>query len=81
MSSQKPAVCAGKCELTAVGPPVPPALPRTRSRRFHAVRAHLLEHSGDRTAALNAYETGADLATSTQQQLYLQQQIKKLRAG
>jgi predicted RNA polymerase sigma factor len=40
----------------------------TASRRFHAVRAHLLEQSGDRAAALVAYQTAARYATNTQQQ-------------
>ena len=50
----------------------------TTSRRFHAVRAHLLEQSGDRAAALVAYQTAARYATNTQQQRYLQQQIARL---
>jgi RNA polymerase sigma factor (sigma-70 family) len=49
------------------------------SRRFHAVRAHLLEQCDDRSAALAAYETAAGLATNTQQQRYLQGQIRRLR--
>jgi predicted RNA polymerase sigma factor len=51
------------------------------SRRFHAVRAHLLEQSGDRPAALAAYERAADHTTNTMQQRYLQQRIKRLRTG
>jgi RNA polymerase sigma factor (sigma-70 family) len=49
------------------------------SRRFHAVRAHLLEQRGDRVAARSAYETAAGFATNTEQQRYLQQQIKRLK--
>jgi RNA polymerase sigma factor (sigma-70 family) len=51
----------------------------TTSRRFHAVRAHLLEQSGDQAAALAAYQTAAQYATNTQQQRYLHQQITRLR--
>jgi RNA polymerase sigma factor (sigma-70 family) len=50
-------------------------------RRFHAVRAHLLEQSGDQAAALTAYQAAARHATNTQQQRYLQQQISRLRAA
>lgn len=49
------------------------------SRRFHAVRAHLLEQHGDENAALAAYETAARHATNTQQQRYLHEQISRLR--
>ncbi len=56
--------------------------PRMSSgRRLHAVRAHLLEQSGDRPAALAAYERAAALTTNTQQQRYLQRRIGRLRAG
>jgi len=51
----------------------------TTSRRFHAVRAHLLEQDGDPAAALTAYRTAARYATNTQQQRYLQQQIARLQ--
>jgi predicted RNA polymerase sigma factor len=51
----------------------------TTSRRFHAVRAHLLEQSGDRAAALTTYQTAARYATNTQQQRYLNQRIADLR--
>jgi RNA polymerase sigma factor (sigma-70 family) len=54
--------------------------PRMKSsRRFHAVRAHLLEQSGESAAALAAYETAARYATNTQQQRYLHEQIARLR--
>jgi predicted RNA polymerase sigma factor len=49
------------------------------SRRFHAVRAHLLEQSGEPAAALAAYRTAARYATNTQQQRYLNQQIARLQ--
>jgi RNA polymerase sigma factor (sigma-70 family) len=51
----------------------------TTSRRFHAVRAHLLEQSGDQAAALAAYQAAARHATNTQQQRYLGQQIARLQ--
>ena len=51
----------------------------TTSRRFHAVRAHLLEQSGELAAALAAYRIAAQHATNTQQQRYLQQQITRLQ--
>jgi RNA polymerase sigma factor (sigma-70 family) len=51
----------------------------TTSRRFHAVRAHLLEQSGDLAAALAAYRTAVQYATNTQQQRYLHQQIARLQ--
>ena len=48
-------------------------------RRFHAVRAHLLERSGDRHAALGAYRQAARQATNLQQQRYLNRQIARLQ--
>jgi len=48
-------------------------------RRFHAVRAHLLERSGDRHAALGAYQQAARRATNLQQQRYLNRQIARLQ--
>jgi RNA polymerase sigma factor (sigma-70 family) len=51
----------------------------TTSRRFHAVRAHFLEQSGDPAAALDAYQTAAQYATNTQQRRYLNQQIARLQ--
>jgi RNA polymerase sigma factor (sigma-70 family) len=47
-------------------------------RRFHAVRGHLLELAGDRSAALAAYRAAARVATNLQQQRYLNQQIARL---
>jgi len=50
-------------------------------RRFHAVRAHLLEMAGDHAAALKAYQAAARAATNLQQQRYLNQQISRLAQG
>ena len=50
-------------------------------RRFHAVRGHLLEMAGDRTAALEAYRAAARAATNLQQQRYLNQRITRLQAA
>ena len=48
-------------------------------RRFHAVRGHLLELAGDRTAALAAYRAAAQAATNVAQERYLSQQITRLQ--
>ena len=48
-------------------------------RRFHAVRAHLLERNGDRPAALAAYQEAARRATNLRQQRYLNRQIARLQ--
>jgi len=48
-------------------------------RRFHAVRAHLLESNGDHKLALDAYQEAARRATNLQQQRYLNQQIARLQ--
>ena len=50
----------------------------TSNRRFHAVRAQLLERDGDLAGALDAYHTAASYATNTQQHRYLNQQIARL---
>jgi len=47
-------------------------------RRFHAVRAHLLEQSGNVAAARDAYEAAARQATNLQQRRYLNGQIARL---
>ncbi len=47
-------------------------------RRIHAVRAHLLEMTGDHQAAREAYETAARRATNLQQQRYLRAQAARL---
>jgi RNA polymerase sigma factor (sigma-70 family) len=49
-------------------------------RRFHAVRAHLLEMTGDTAGARDEYETAAQHATNQQQQRYLHRQIARLDA-
>jgi RNA polymerase sigma factor (sigma-70 family) len=48
-------------------------------RRFHAVRAHLLELAGHPAAALEAYRAAAIAVTNAQQQRYLSQQISRLQ--
>ena len=50
-----------------------------RHHRFHAVRAHLLEMSGDPAAAASAYDTAARYATNTAERRYLSQQGRRLR--
>jgi RNA polymerase sigma factor (sigma-70 family) len=49
-------------------------------RRFHAVRAHLLERTGDEIGALVEYRTAYRHTTNTQQQRYLSEQIHRLQA-
>ena len=49
-------------------------------RRFHAVRGHLLEMAGDRSASLEAYQAAAQVATNLQQQRYLNEQISRLQS-
>ena len=50
-------------------------------RRFHAVRAHLLEMTGNTAAARDAYEAAARQAANLQQQRYLHGQIARLETG
>jgi predicted RNA polymerase sigma factor len=50
------------------------------SRRFHAVRGHLLEMSGDRRGARASYEAAARRTTNLQQQRYLHAQLARLDA-
>jgi RNA polymerase sigma factor (sigma-70 family) len=50
-------------------------------RRFHAVRAHLLEMTGNIAAARDAYEAAAWQAANLQQQRYLHAQIARLDTG
>ena len=50
-------------------------------RRFHAVRAHLLELDGNPAAALEAYRAAAIAVTNAQQQRYLNQQISRLQSS
>jgi predicted RNA polymerase sigma factor len=47
-------------------------------RRLHAVRAHLLETTGNIAAAPDDYATAARQATNRQQQRYLHRQIARL---
>ncbi|HEY6738939.1 MAG TPA: DUF6596 domain-containing protein, partial [Actinopolymorphaceae bacterium] len=49
-----------------------------RGQRFEAVRAHLLEQTGDRAAAREAYLTAASLATNLPQQRYLYARAARL---
>jgi predicted RNA polymerase sigma factor len=49
-------------------------------RRFHAVRAHLLEMTGNTAGARDEYETAARHATNLQQQRYLHRRIARLEA-
>ncbi|HEY1915616.1 MAG TPA: hypothetical protein VGH27_08575 [Streptosporangiaceae bacterium] len=46
--------------------------------RFHAVRAHLLEMTGDLAAARTAYEKAAHATTSFPQQRYLRSRAARL---
>jgi RNA polymerase sigma factor (sigma-70 family) len=50
----------------------------TRGHRLEAVRAHLLEMSGDRAAAIAAYRRAAKRATSIPEQHYLALQAARL---
>jgi RNA polymerase sigma factor (sigma-70 family) len=49
-------------------------------RRFHAVRAHLLEMTGDQDGARASYEAAAGRATNLQQKRYLHAQVARLDA-
>jgi RNA polymerase sigma factor (sigma-70 family) len=67
---------AGLALLAALG-----SDPRVNDdRRFHAVRAHLLEMTGDRSGARASYEAAARRATNLQQQRYLHAQVARLGA-
>jgi len=50
-------------------------------RRFHAVRAHLLELDGKPGAALEAYRGAVAVVTNLRQQRYLNEQISRLQDG
>jgi RNA polymerase sigma factor (sigma-70 family) len=52
----------------------------TGDHRLHAARAHLLEMTGDRDAARQAYEAAALLTTSLPQQRYLHARAARLTA-
>ena len=49
-----------------------------QDHRLHAVRAHLLEMAGDRTAARQEYEVAAGRTTSLPQQRYLNARAAQL---
>ena len=49
--------------------------------RFHAVRAHLLERAGDRSAARDAYQEAAQRTTNLPQQRYLNARADRLTGG
>jgi predicted RNA polymerase sigma factor len=50
-----------------------------RHHRFHAVRGHLLEMSGDPAAAADAYRLAARYATNTAEKRYLDRQGRRVR--
>jgi RNA polymerase sigma factor (sigma-70 family) len=50
-----------------------------RHHRFHAVRGHLLEMSGDPAAAGDAYRTAARYATNAAEKRYLDRQGRRVR--
>ncbi|MFE9577277.1 RNA polymerase sigma factor [Nocardia sp. NPDC006044] len=49
-----------------------------RHHRTYAVRAHLLEMIGDRTAAIESYRRAAQLAASVPEQRYLNDRVRRL---
>jgi RNA polymerase sigma factor (sigma-70 family) len=53
--------------------------PLARHHRFHAVRGHLLEMSGDAAAAAAAYDTAARYATNAAEKRYLSRQGRRAR--
>ena len=53
--------------------------PLARHHRFHAVRGHLLEMSGDTAAAIAAYDTAASYATNAAERRYLIRQCQRVR--
>ncbi|GLY14585.1 RNA polymerase sigma factor [Kineosporia sp. NBRC 101677] len=66
---------AGLRALEAVRPRLPAG-----HHRFHAVRGHLLERSGDTTGAAAAYAQAARLATNTAERDHLSRQAGRMRA-
>ncbi|MBF6320449.1 sigma-70 family RNA polymerase sigma factor [Nocardia cyriacigeorgica] len=66
--------------LTHIGPLVEDPAMR-RHHRTHAVRAHLLEMSGDHAAALASYAEAARLTTSLPEQRYLNERMRRLGEG
>ena len=53
--------------------------PLARHHRFHAVRGHLLDMSGDQAAAASAYDMAARYATNTAEKRYLDRQSRRVR--
>jgi predicted RNA polymerase sigma factor len=53
--------------------------PLARHHRFHAVRGHLLEMSGDPAAAAAAYDAAARYATNAAEKRYLSRQGRRIR--
>ncbi|MGH3211629.1 MAG: RNA polymerase sigma factor, partial [Trebonia sp.] len=49
-----------------------------RHHRFHAVRGHLLDMSGDQAAAAAAYDVAARYATNTAEKRYLDRQSRRV---
>ena len=49
-----------------------------RHHRLHAVRAHLLERTGDTERAAQSYRLAAELTTSGPERLHLQQRAARL---
>jgi predicted RNA polymerase sigma factor len=66
---------AGLEQLAAVDPAL------ADHHRLAAVRAHLLELSGDTAAAREAYELAARLTQSVPEQRYLQERASRLGAS
>jgi predicted RNA polymerase sigma factor len=50
-----------------------------RHHRFHAVRGHLLEMSGDQAAAASAYDLAARYAPNIAEKRYLDRQSRRVR--
>jgi predicted RNA polymerase sigma factor len=50
-----------------------------RHHRFHAVRGHLLEMSGDPAAAASAYDVAARYAINIAEKRYLDRQSRRVR--
>jgi predicted RNA polymerase sigma factor len=63
---------AGLAALTDLEPRLP------RSHRLHAVRAHLLERTGARKAAADAYRAAARATLSLPERRYLQTRAARL---
>jgi RNA polymerase sigma factor (sigma-70 family) len=57
------------------------ALPLARHHRFHAVRGHLLEMSGEAAPAADAYRAAARYATNAAEKRYLDRQSRRVRGA